>query len=182
MNIVGSPCPVFKADAVQNNQIITITQEDLRAHYTLFFFYPVDFSFVCPTELHALQKNAQEFEKRRVDVIAISVDSVYTHLAWLRVPPEKGGIKGFSFKLLSDLPNNLSKAFGVFDPDQGLANRGTFLIDENLIVQYGAINNKTFGRSIPEILRIIDAIQFAAVHGVSCPANWKAGQEGVKER
>lgn len=181
MIIVGSPCPPFKAEAVWNNEIITITQENLRSHYTLFFFYPVDFSFVCPTELRALQKYAQQFEKRKVDVVAISVDSVYTHLAWLKTPVEKNGIAGFNFKLLSDLPNTLSKAFGVFDYEQGLANRGTFLIDEDLIVQYGAINNKAFGRSIPEIVRVIDAIQFAAVLGVSCPANWQAGQEGIKK-
>lgn len=180
MIIVGSLCPSFTAQMVWKDKISDITDQDLRSHYTLLFFYAVDFSLVCPTELRSLQAHAQDFKERNVDVIAVSVDSVYTHIAWLKTPSDKNGIEGFSFKLLSDQPNTLSKQFGVFDPELGLSNRGTFFIDKELIVQYGEVNNKAFGRSIPEILRVIDAIQFVETYGLSCPANWQSGQEGLK--
>jgi peroxiredoxin 2/4 len=180
MIIIGKKCPSFSAPAVVNNQITTITDADLQGHYTLLFFYAVDFSAVCPSEVYALQSKIEEFNKRNVTIIAISVDSIYTHMAWLRWPREKGGIQGTQFALVSDATHELSKMFGVFDYDQALSFRGTFLIDENLIVQYGSVNNMAFGRSTGEILRTIDAIQFAATHGVSCPANWQPGAQTLE--
>ena len=127
-----------------------------------------------------MNNKIEEFNKRNVTIIAVSVDSIYTHMAWLRWPREKGGILGTQFALVSDATQELSKMFGVFDYDQALSFRGTFLIDENLIVQHGSVNNMAFGRSTQEILRIIDAIQFAATHGVSCPANWQLGVDTLK--
>lgn len=180
MVIIGKPCPPFKAFVILNEKITTMTEQDLRGHYTLLFFYAADFSAVCPTEIYALQANLEEFKKRNVEIVGISIDSIYTHAAWLRTPREKGGITGTTFKLLSDAPNTLSKNFGIYDEEQGLSFRGTFLINENLVVTYGSVNNRAFGRSVSEILRVIDAIQFAALHGVSCPANWQVGQEGLK--
>lgn len=180
MRIIGKVCPSFKSQVVQNKKITTITEEDLRGHYTLLFFYAVDFSIVCPTELHSLQTNIEEFKKRTVDVIAISCDSEYAHLAWLKTPLSKGGIEGVTYKLISDTPQRMTKAFGVFDEEFGVPQRATFLIDPELFVQYGAVNNLAFGRSVWEILHVIDAIQFSSVNGVSCPANWEVGQEGLK--
>lgn len=177
MIIIGKKCPSFSAPGVIDNHIKTISDKDLQGHYTLLFFYAVDFSAVCPGEVYALQEKIEEFKKRNVTIIAISVDSIYTHLAWLRWPREKGGISGVEFALVSDSTHELSKMFGVFDYDQALSFRGTFLIDESGIVQYGSVNNMAFGRSTGEILRTIDAIQFAATHGVSCPANWQPGTD-----
>jgi len=166
---------------IWNDKISTLTHEDLKGHYSLFFFYAVDFSLVCPTEIFALQDAIEEFNKREIEIIAISIDSVYTHAAWLRAPREKGGVAGVSFKMVSDIRHIISKNFGVYDEKQALALRGSFLIDPQLKIQYGAINNMAFGRSVPELLRAIDAIQFVATHGLSCPANWRAGEEGVKD-
>ncbi len=177
MIIIGKKCPSFSASGVIHNEIKKITDADFAGHYTLLFFYAVDFSAVCPSEVYALQEKIEEFKKRNVTIVAISVDSIYTHMAWLRWPREKGGIQGVEFALVSDATHELSKMFGVFDYEQALSFRGTFLIDENLIVQYGSVNNMAFGRSTGEILRTIDAIQFAATHGVSCPANWQPGAD-----
>ncbi len=177
MIIIGKKCPSFSVPSVLNNEIKIITDADLQGHYTLLFFYAVDFSAVCPGEVYALQENIEEFKKRNVTILAVSVDSIYTHMAWLRWPRDKGGIQGTEFALISDATHELSKTFGVFDYDQALSLRGTFLIDEKLIVQYGSVNNMAFGRSTHEILRTIDAIQYAATHGVSCPANWQPGAD-----
>ncbi|MFA6065938.1 MAG: peroxiredoxin [Candidatus Babeliaceae bacterium] len=180
MVIIGKECPSFTAKMIWNHNISIITEQDLKGHYTLFFFYAVDFSLVCPTEVYALQNSIEEFKKRDVDIIAISIDSVYTHAAWLRTPKEKGGIEGVSFKMVSDITQSISKSFGVYDDKQALSLRGSFLIDPQLTIQYGAVNNMAFGRSVAELLRAIDAVQFVTIHGISCPANWQAGQEGIK--
>lgn len=179
MLIIGKKCPEFHAHIVWKKEIREITENDLKGNFTLLFFYAVDFSAVCPTEFFSLQNNIEEFEKRGVDIIAISVDSVYTHLAWLKRPRDRGGIEGVTFKILSDITQNISRKFGTFDEDQGLAFRGTFIIDQDLIVQYGAINNMSFGRSTEEILHVIDAIQYTAKHGLSCPANWHPGSPTI---
>lgn len=180
MIIIGKPCPPFSAPAVVNLEIKTLTEQNLKGHYTLLFFYAVDFSAVCPTEIYSLQKYLEEFKKRNVEIICISVDSIYTHLAWLKTPKSNGGIEGTTFTLLSDLAQTISKSFGVFDESQGLSYRGTFLLDENLIIRYGAVNNMAFGRSTQEILRTIDAIIYTRTNKMACPANWKAGQAGIK--
>ncbi|MBX7067005.1 MAG: peroxiredoxin [Parachlamydiales bacterium] len=179
MIIVGKECPQFQAHGLLNNQPITITQDSLKGRYTLLFFYPLDFSAVCPTELRALQKILDEFSKRKVDVITISCDSIYIHAAFAATLRSEG--KGVPFTMISDQSQQLSKLFGVFDQANGVSLRGTFIIDENLIIQYGQANNLAFGRSMEEIVRVIDAIQFSATHDTLCPVNWKPGETGIKK-
>lgn len=181
MIIIGKKCPPFNSPIIWNSEMTRISLDDLRGHYTLLFFYSLDFSAVCPTEIVALQKNIELFNKRNVDIIAISTDSIYIHAAWLRTAHEEGGIVGTTFKILSDETQELTRAFGIFDEVKAMALRGSFLIDENLIVQYGSVNNTAFGRSVTETLRVIDAVQYAATHGQVCPANWKAGDKGINE-
>lgn len=178
MIIVGKECPSFTAQGLLNKQLTTITQNDLKGRFTLLFFYPLDFSAVCPTELRALQHIIDEFSRRKVDVIAVSCDSIYIHAAFAKTLQTQE--KGVGFTMISDQSQELSKLFGVFDQTNGVSLRGTFIIDENLIIQYGQANNLAFGRSMEEIVRVIDAIQFAATHDSLCPVNWKPGVAGIK--
>jgi len=181
MIIVGNKCPEFLSTMLLNNEIKPITEKDLQGHYSLFFFYSFDFSAVCPTELRALQANISEFVSRKVDVIAVSCDSIYIHTAFAATPIAQGGIEGVSFKMISDEPQELTRAFGVYDEVHGVPLRGTFIIDENLTIQYGQVNNLMVGRSVKEILRVIDAIQFAATNDSLCPMGWKKGDKAIQK-
>ena len=182
MIIVGNECPKFKAEALTPDGLKIVSENDLRGHYTLLFFYPLDFSDVCPTELRSLQVHIEEFSKRNIEIIAVSCDSIYIHAAFASTPHQKGGIQGVSFKMIADQSQTLSRLFGVFDEETGTALRGTFILDENLKIQYGQVNNLAFGRSIKEILRVTGAIQFAETHDSMCPINSKPGQKGVKNK
>lgn len=181
MIIVGSTSPAFSAKAIVQGEIKTVTEKDFANRYVLFFFYALDFSFVCPSEMHALQENLAEFGKREVEVVGISVDTIYTHFAWLNTPRAQSGGQGITFTLIADTSQHLSKAYGVFDEREGLALRGAFVVDRNNIIQYGALNTLAFARSISELLRVVDAIQFVEKYGEVCPANWQPGHEGIKE-
>lgn len=172
MLLIGSKIPGFTATAVRKNEEITITDKDLLGHYSLLFFYGLDFSFICPGEILALDKNLPEFAKRNTDVIAISVDSIYTHKHWLSTPRSQMGIEGANLTLISDMSQKLSRGMQVFDEELGHSLRSTFIIDEDNIIQYGSSNLFAFGRSIVEILRVIDAIQFVKTTGGNCPLNW----------
>ncbi len=172
MLLIGSKIPPFTATAIKNMKEITFSDESLLGHYTLLFFYGLDFSYVCPTEILALEKNLGEFAKRNTEVIAISVDSIYTHSRWLHTPHSQMGIEGVTFALVSDMSQKLSRALQVFDEDSGHSLRSSFILDENNVIQYGASNSFAFGRSIPELLRVIDAIQFVKTTGGNCPLNW----------
>jgi peroxiredoxin (alkyl hydroperoxide reductase subunit C) len=162
----------------------------------VFFFYPLDFTFVCPTEILAFQKNIEEFEKRNVAVVGCSVDSKYSHWAWLNTEKNDGGIKGVTFPLVSDLSKAISQNYDVlageyvYDDDdddeidfdgEAVAYRGLFLIDKQGIVRHQVVNDLSLGRSIKETLRIIDALQFYEENGDVCPADWHLGDEGIKE-
>lgn len=175
MIIVGSPAPGFTAEAVNGRNVTTIALDDYRGKYVLLFFYPADFSFVCPSELHALERLLPTFRERNVEVLAVSVDSVHTHAAWLETPVSEGGIAGTTFTLVSDINQSISRAYGVLDEKEGVALRGVFVIDDQGVVQYGSLNSMAFGRSIPELLRVVDGIQYASTHAELCPANWQPG-------
>lgn len=177
---IGHRIPDFTCDAVVNNQITQISSLDYQNSYKLLFFYPLDFTFVCPTELHALQDNIEEFAKRNTQVLAISVDSVYSHLSWLATPKSVGGIQGVSYPLISDIKKTLASSFGVLNEEKGIALRGVFLVDKNNVLQYAAINNLGLGRSISELIRLVDALAHVEQNGEVCPANWNIGKPAMK--
>ena len=153
---------------------------DLEGKYVLLFFYPLDFTFVCPTELHAFQDKLEEFEKRNCVVLGCSVDSQFSHHAWLNTKIENGGISGVQYPLLTDLTKEIAKDFDVLKEDEGIAYRGTFLIDREGIVRHESINDLPLGRNVDEYLRLLDALQFTEEHGEVCPANWKKGGRSMK--
>jgi len=179
--LVGKEAPGFKTKAVLANKIISaFSLEPYLGKNVILFFYPLDFTFVCPTELHAFEEKRQEFEQRNCQLIGCSVDSAFTHLAWLNTPREKGGIAGISYPLISDLTKSISKDYGVLIPEEGIAYRGLFLIDKAGIVRHQVINDLPLGRSVDEAIRILDALTFFEENGEVCPANWKQGAKSMK--
>jgi peroxiredoxin (alkyl hydroperoxide reductase subunit C) len=169
---IGCKVPDFSCDAIKNGSIVKYNLYDNSEKYKLLFFYPLNFTFVCPTELHALQEEAAEFQKRNVEVLSISVDSPYSHLAWLNTPKTQGGIKGVTITMLSDITKAISRQYGVLCEEQGIAFRGVFLIDKNNILQFFSVNNLPLGRNISEIIRLVDALLHVEKHGMVCPVNW----------
>jgi len=179
--LVGKPAPHFKSKAVVNGRIVTdFSLLDYKGQNVVLFFYPLDFTFVCPTELHAFQDSLEEFEKRQTQVIGCSVDSCYSHLAWLNTPRSKGGIAGVDYPLVSDLNKTIAHDYDVLIPHEGIAYRGLFLIDRTGIVRHQVVNDLPLGRSIEEALRILDALLYFETHGEVCPANWQKGQKAFK--
>ncbi|HVV68666.1 MAG TPA: peroxiredoxin [Gammaproteobacteria bacterium] len=181
--LVCRKAPDFKAHAVLANGSINDQyrlSDEIRGKYGLVFFYPLDFTFVCPTELIALDNRIEEFKNRNVEVIAVSVDSAYTHQAWRNTPINKGGIGPVKYTLVADLKHEISQAYGVEHPEAGLSLRGTFLIDKQGIVRSQIVNDAPIGRSIDEIIRLIDAVQFHETHGEVCPAGWEKGRKALK--
>jgi peroxiredoxin 2/4 len=176
--LIGKPAPGFTCKAIINGQIVDVSLDTFSGIKVL-FFYPADFSFVCPTELHAFQDSIGEFEKRKTAVIGISVDSVYCHSAWLSQPKEQGGIAGITYPLLSDITKQISRSYDVLDESSGTAVRALFIIDAKNIIQSAQINNLSLGRNVSEVLRLVDAVQFVESHGEACPANWTPGDEGI---
>ena len=181
MNIVGRKAPIFRTDAAigQSLRDISLLHYQIENKWVVLFFYPLDFTFVCPTEIVSLSDRISEFEALNTQVLGVSVDSVHTHLAWMRTPRSEAGVGEISFPLLSDLDKSISEDYGVLHEDKSL--RGTFLIDPDGTVQSCTINNLPVGRNVDEILRTIQAYQYVRVHNETCPANWKAGQEGMPE-
>jgi len=194
--LVGKKAPSFSAAAVVNgNQIENGFSLDqyLGKNEVLFFFYPKDFTFVCPSELHAFQEKLGEFEARGVKVVACSTDTEESHWGWLQVPKNKGGIQGVTYPIVADTSKTISESFGVlageyeYDMDGKLeasgpmiAYRGLFLIDKNGIVMHQLVNNFPLGRNVDEALRMVDALQFFQENGEVCPANWTKGAAGMK--
>lgn len=188
MLIVGKKAPEISCEAVIGGVTKRFNLSALNGKYKLLFFYPLDFTFVCPTELHALQERLSDFTARNVEVIAISVDSVYSHMAWLDVPRSKGGIAGVSYTILGDITKTISRDYGVLNEELGVALRGVFLLDLDNVVQYAAVNNLALGRNISELIRVVDALTHVQKVGEVCPANWdpkhkamKPNMEGLKE-
>jgi peroxiredoxin (alkyl hydroperoxide reductase subunit C) len=178
--MIGKRAPQFLCNAVIDGNIKQVSLDDFGSSYKLLFFYPLNFTFVCPTEMHALEAAEKEFNARNTQVIAISVDSAHSHLAWLQTPRAKGGIEGISYPILSDLTKEIARAYGVLNEDLGIAFRGVFLLDENNIVHHASINNLPLGRNINEYLRLVDALRFYKKNGEVCPANWTPGERTMK--
>ena len=178
--LVGNTAPAWSADALVNGEFKTLSSADYKGKWKVLYFYPLDFTFVCPTEMHALQAKLDEFRKRDVEVMGISIDSVYSHLSWLATPKNKGGIAGVSYTLISDITKNIAREYGVLNEDAGVALRGVFLIDKNNVIQYASIHNLSLGRNVHEILRVIDALAHVEENGTVCPANWVPGEKSMK--
>lgn len=193
--LVGKKAPLFEADAVVNGgefvEKFSLEQYIGKKH-VVFFFYPLDFTFVCPTEIIAFQDKMEEFEKRNVAVVGCSIDSNFSHWAWLNTPRDKGGIQGVKYPLVSDLSKTISENYdvlaGEYDYDEDgnaifngapVAYRGLFLIDKQGVVRHQVVNDLPLGRSIDEALRMVDALQFNEEHGEVCPADWHPGEEAV---
>lgn len=178
--LVGRKAPGFSTKAVANKTILeNFTLEQYLGKKVLLFFYPLDFTFVCPTELHAFQESLAEFEKRGCQVIGCSVDSAYSHLAWVETPKAKGGIEGVTYPLISDLNKTIARDYDVLVPNEGIAFRALFLIDENGVVFHQLVNALALGRSVEEALRVLDAQIFFEQNGEVCPANWSKGKKGM---
>lgn len=179
--LVQNPAPDFRAQVVMpDNQIEEKTLTELRGgKYAVLFFYPLDFTFVCPSEIIAFDKKLAEFTQRDCAVIGVSVDSHFTHLAWKNTPPEKGGIGNIQYPLVADLDKKISDAYGVLI-EMGVSLRGLFLIDKEGIVRHAVINDLPLGRNIDEAIRMLDALQFSEKHGEVCPANWREGEAAMK--
>jgi peroxiredoxin (alkyl hydroperoxide reductase subunit C) len=180
--LVGRKAPEFNVAAVVNGTtfVDSCSLSDYRGKYVVLFFYPLDFTFVCPTELHAFQEKLDEFKKRNVEVIACSVDSKFSHLAWLQTPRNRGGIEGVTYTILSDINKDVTKAYDVLVEDAGIAYRGLFLIDREGVVKYQVVNDLGLGRNVDEVLRMVDALQFTEEFGEVCPANWNKGDKSMK--
>lgn len=180
MVLVGRKAPDFTANAVKENQIIdSFSLSDLKGKYIVLYFYPLDFTFVCPTELHAFNEKLEEFSKRNVELVAVSVDSHYSHFAWLSTPRAKGGIEGVKYPIVSDITKEISSAYDVLVQGQGIAYRGLFLIDKDFIVRHQLVNDLPLGRSVDEVIRMVDALQFFEERGEVCPANWRKGERSM---
>lgn len=180
--LVGKPAPDFKANAVLGDGTMKADFQlsDLKGKYVVLFFYPLDFTFVCPTEIVAFNDALDEFKKHNTEVIAVSVDSKFSHLAWNQTALDKGGLGGVSYPLLSDLTKNISRDYGVLLEQGGVALRGLFLIDPDGVLQHQTVNALNVGRSVKETLRVVKAFQFSKEHGEVCPANWDEGQDAMK--
>ena len=181
--LVGRPAPDFTAAAVLADGSIVDSfnlKEQLKGKYGLVFFYPLDFTFVCPSELIAFDHRMEEFKKRNVEVIGVSIDSQFTHNAWRNTPVEKGGIGPVKYPLVADTNHAICQAYGVEHPEAGVAFRGTFLIDKDGMVRSEIVNDLPLGREIAEFIRLVDALQFHEKHGEVCPAGWQQGDEGMK--
>ncbi len=180
--LVGKEAPDFTAQAVApDNEFVQFKLSDLKGKYTVLFFYPLDFTFVCPTEIIAFDKKLEEFKKRECEVVSVSVDSHFTHLAWKNTPVDKGGIGQIRYTMVSDLSQNIAKDYGVFFEGASVAFRGLFLIDKEGVIRHELVNDLPLGRSVDEALRTLDALRFVDKHGDEvCPADWKEGDEAMK--
>ncbi|KAL9881811.1 peroxiredoxin 1-like [Glossina fuscipes] len=171
--------PDFKGPAVVKGAFRNISLVDYRGKYVVLFFYPLDFTFVCPTEIVAFSDRADEFRNIGCEVIACSTDSQYTHLAWVNTPRRQGGLGELDIPLLADKSMKIAREYGVLNEETGIPFRGLFIIDKNQILRQITINDLPVGRSVDETLRLVQAFQFTDEHGEVCPANWKPGQKAM---
>lgn len=179
--LVGKPAPKFKTKVVIGNRIIeNFSLDDMKGKYVIFFFYPLDFTFVCPTELHAFQERLEEFKSRNAEIIGCSVDSCHSHHAWLQIPKDKGGIQGVTYPIVADLTKSIARDYDVLNHQEGIAYRGLFLINREGIVLHQIVNDLPLGRSVDEALRILDALIYVEKHGEVCPANWNGSKKSMK--
>lgn len=175
---VGQSAPDFTATAVVDQEFKTIKISDYRGKYIILFFYPLDFTFVCPTEITAFSDRHSEFKDLNTEVLAVSVDSEFSHLAWIQTERKMGGLGDISYPLISDIKKEISDAYNVLDPDAGVALRGLFIIDKEGVIQHSTVNNLSFGRSVDETLRVLQAIQHVQAHPEEvCPVDWQPGEK-----
>ncbi len=175
---VGQVAPDFTATVVIDQEFQTKKLSSYRGKYVILFFYPLDFTFVCPTEVIAFSERYEEFSQINTEILAISVDSEFSHLAWIQTPRTEGGVGDIAYPLVSDLKKEISTAYNVLDPESGVALRGLFIIDKEGIIQHATINNLSFGRSVGETLRTLKAIQHVQSHPEEvCPADWQEGDK-----
>lgn len=180
--LVGKQAPDFTAKAVMGDNTINEAfnlKSYLKGKTGVLFFYPLDFTFVCPTEIIAFDNRLSDFKARNVEVIGVSVDSHFSHLAWKSTPVEKGGIGNVRYPLVADLTKQIARDYDVLTGD-AIAFRGTFLIDQNFVVRHQVVNDLPLGRSIDEALRMVDALAFHEEHGEVCPAGWNKGEKAMK--
>ncbi|TDH16489.1 hypothetical protein EPR50_G00019660 [Perca flavescens] len=176
---IGKPAPNFKATAVVDGQFKDIQLSDYKGKYVVFFFYPLDFTFVCPTEIVAFSDRAEDFRRIGCEVIGCSVDSHFSHLAWINTPRKQGGLGTMKIPLVADLTKTISRDYGVLKEDDGIAYRGLFVIDDKGILRQITINDLPVGRSVDETLRLVQAFQHTDKHGEVCPAGWKPGSDTI---
>lgn len=187
--LVGQKAPEFKTAAAINGEFKDLSLADFKGKHVVLFFYPLDFTFVCPTELMAFQAKLKDFSDRNTEVIGCSVDSQFTHAAWTSTPNSKGGIEGVQYPLLADVGGNIAKKYGVLAGDfenednsytpGNVSYRGMFVIDKDGIVRAQVVTDEPIGRNVDEALRLVDALQFFEENGSVCPANWQKGDQGM---
>ena len=181
MNLcVGQSAPDFSAMAVVDKQFKQTSLSDFRGQYVVLFFWPLDFTFVCPTEIVAFNDRAEDFKKRNTVLLGVSVDSHFTHLAWQNTPRSDGGLGDIAFPMISDQTHAISRAYGVLCEDKGVAFRGLFLIDDKGTIRHMLINDLPLGRSVDEAVRMVEALKFFEENGEVCPANWHPGDKSIK--
>jgi peroxiredoxin 2/4 len=177
---VSNKAPDFSAEAYVNGEFTKLSLAAYKGKKVVLFFYPLDFTFVCPTEILAFSDRIAEFKKRDTEVIGVSVDSKFTHKAWADTERADGGIKGVNYPLVSDLNKTIARDYGVLLEDAGIALRGLFMINKDGVLKHATINHLDLGRNIDEVLRLLDAIDHTEKHGEVCPANWKSGDKAMK--
>lgn len=178
--LVQQPAPAFKTQAVMpDGSFKEVSLEDYQGQYVMLFFYPLDFTFVCPTEIIAFSDAAEQFSQRGVQLLSCSIDSHFTHLAWCNTPRQEGGLGKIEFPMLADLSKSIAETYGVLLPG-GIALRGLFLIDKEGVVRHQVVNDLPLGRSVDEALRMVDALQYFEQNGEVCPANWQKGELTIK--
>lgn len=180
--LVTKEAPDFIAPAVMPDGTIQdhFKLSSLRDRYVILFFWPLDFTFVCPTEIIAHHNRIEEFKSRKVEIVGVSIDSQFTHFAWRNTPVDKGGIGAVDFPMVADVKHEICRAYGIEHPTAGVSLRASFLIDRAGVVQHQVVNNLPIGRNIEEMLRVIDALQFFEKHGEVCPAGWNKGKKAMK--
>ncbi|XP_051002834.1 thioredoxin-dependent peroxide reductase, mitochondrial [Acomys russatus] len=177
---VTQHAPYFKGTAVVNGEFKELSLDDFKGKYLVLFFYPLDFTFVCPTEIVAFSDKANEFHDVNCEVVAVSVDSHFSHLAWTNTPRKNGGLGHMNIALLSDLTKQIARDYGVLLEGAGVALRGLFIIDPNGVIKHLSVNDLPVGRSVEETLRLVKAFQFVETHGEVCPANWTPESPTIK--
>ncbi len=179
---IGQAAPDFTATAVVDGEFKQVSLADYKGKKVVLFFYPLDFTFVCPTELIAFQERLKDFQDRNTVVIGCSIDSKYSHLAWLNTKRAEGGIQGVTYPLVADITKSIARAYNVLLENDGIALRGLFLIDEKGVLKHYVVNDNSLGRSVDEALRMVDALAYHQKHGEVCPANWHTGQKAINTK
>lgn len=178
--LVGNKAPEWKAEALVDGEFQTLSSKDYDGKWKVLFFYPLDFTFVCPTEIIAYSEAMPKFKELACEVIACSVDSQFSHLAWTERPRSEGGLGEIKYPILADLTKQIAADFGVLLEEEGVALRGLFIIDEQNVIQHSTINNLSVGRNVEETLRLVKGYQYTAKHGEVCPAGWDEGKDTMK--